>query len=186
MRAFVGVQIGPEVAEKIVGVQAELKRTLSGVRWVVRENLHFTLKFLGEVAAEKIDSIASVLADTLRPVPRFRIISRGIGVFPDVRRARVLWVGLESRELEALAVKVESLLEPMGFPRESRAFRPHLTLGRWRDFCSKPEVLRQEIERWKDFFFGECPVEEVILFQSTLKREGAVYTPLHRVPLSGG
>jgi len=186
VRAFVGVRIDPEVAEKIVGVQAELKRALSGIRWVAQENLHFTLKFLGQVAAEKVDSIASVLESTLRPIPRFRIVSRGIGVFPDVRRARVLWAGLEARELEALALQVESALEPMGFPRESRAFRPHLTIGRWRDFNAKPELVRREIERWKDFFFGESPVEEVILFESTLKPEGAVYTPLHRIPLSGG
>jgi len=184
IRSFVGVRIDPEVTEKISEVQTQLKRSLAGIRWVARENLHFTLKFLGAVPEEKIPAIMSTLEETLRPILRFRIVGRGIGVFPDIRGARVLWVGLDGDRLESLAREVEATLEPLGFEAEKRAFQPHLTIGRWRNFDGKPRQLREELERWKDFVFGESWVEEVVLFQSILKPEGAVYSPLKVVPLS--
>jgi 2'-5' RNA ligase len=104
-------------------------------------------------------------------------------VFPDIRRARVLWVGLEGKTLGSLAMEVETALEPIGFAREKRDFRPHLTIGRWRDLSTQSEKLKQEIERWKDYDFGESWVEEVVFFQSVLKPEGAVYSPLHVISL---
>ena len=183
IRAFVGVRIDPNVVQKISEAQSQLKRSLIGIRWVGRENLHFTLKFLGAVKEEKVAPIANGLEQALRAIPRFSIIGRGIGVFPDIRRARVLWVGLEGKTLGSLAMEVETALEPIGFAREKRDFRPHLTIGRWRDLSTQSEKLKQEIERWKDYDFGESWVEEVVFFQSVLKPEGAVYSPLHVISL---
>ncbi|MGH7774843.1 MAG: RNA 2',3'-cyclic phosphodiesterase [Candidatus Binatia bacterium] len=184
VRAFVGVRIDPNVVEKICEVQSQLKRSLIGIRWVGRENLHFTLKFLGAVEEEKVAPIANGLEQALRAIPPFTIIGRGIGVFPGIKRARVLWVGLEGKTLGSLAMEVERALEPIGFEREKRDFRPHLTIGRWRDFSTQSEKLKQEIERWKDYDFGESWVEAVIFFQSVLRPEGAVYSPLKVIPLS--
>jgi 2'-5' RNA ligase len=184
IRAFVGVRIDPEMAERIFEVQSELKRRLSGVRWVGRENLHFTVKFLGAVGEEKIAPISDALERAVGSIPRFSITGRGIGVFPDIRRARVVWAGFESDNLEALARQIEAILEPIGFPREKRSFKPHLTIGRWRNPVSQGESLKHEIERWKDRDFGVSQVEEVILFRSVLKPQGAVYSPLHIVGLS--
>lgn len=172
------------MAERICEVQSQLKRRLSGVRWVGRENLHFTVKFLGAVGEEKIAPISDALERAVGSVPRFSITGRGIGVFPDIRRARVLWAGFESDHLEALAREIEALLEPIGFPREKRSFKPHLTIGRWRDPVNQEEKLKREIEQWKDYDFGVSRVEEVILFRSLLKPQGAVYSPLHVVSLS--
>ena len=183
MRAFVGVRIDPEMAQRISEVQAQLKPRLIGIRWVGRENLHFTLKFLGAVGEEKIAPIINALEQTLRAVSCFPITGRGIGVFPDIRRARILWAGLEGKGLEPLAREVESTLEPMDFAREKRVFRPHLTIGRWRNPVSQVERLREEIERWKDHAFGASRVEEVVFFQSVLKPEGAVYSPLQVIAL---
>lgn len=185
IRAFVGVRIDPDMAQRISAVQSQLKRSLAGVRWVGRENLHFTLKFLGPVKEEKVVPIMNALEQALRAMPRFSIVGRGIGVFPDIRRARVLWVGLEGKALGSLAMEVEKALEPIGFTREKREFRPHLTIGRWRSFDGRSDLLRQEIERWKGHDFGESWVEEVVFFQSVLKAEGAVYSPLEVIPLGG-
>lgn len=184
IRAFVGVRIDPDMAQKISGVQSQLNRGLKGIRWVRREKLHFTLKFLGPVNEEKVVPIMNALEQSLRSIPRFFIIGRGIGVFPDIKRARVLWAGLEGKSLGPLVTEVEATLEPIGFAREKRGFKPHLTIGRWRSFDGSSELLRQEIERWKDYDFGESRVEEVVFFESVLKPEGAVYSPLRVIPLS--
>jgi len=162
----------------------QLKRTLSGVRWVGRDHLHLTLKFLGSIEEEKSALITEALGEALRLFPRFPILARGIGVFPDIRRARVLWVGLEGEGLRALATGVERALGQVGFARERRGFRPHLTIGRWRSFDGRPEILRSEIENRKGYNFGQSWVEEVVFFQSILKAEGAIYNPLSVIRLT--
>jgi 2'-5' RNA ligase len=184
MRAFIGVRIDPAVAQKISEAQAQLKQTLSGVRWVGRENLHFTVKFLGPIEEERTRVITEALERALQLFPPFTILARGIGVFPDMRRARVLWVGLEGQNLAPLATGVETALEGVGFARERREFKPHLTIGRWRNFNGRAEPLRNALESWEDYDFGQSWVEEVIFFQSVLKAEGAVYSPLRVIRLS--
>jgi 2'-5' RNA ligase len=184
IRAFIAVRIDPAVARKISEVQEQLKRELAGVRWVGTGNLHFTLKFLGPIEEEKIKPVADALERALRLFPRFPILARGIGVFPDIRKPRVLWVGLEGSSLASLAMGVETALEPIGFAREKRGFKPHLTIGRWRSFNGQPELLGKELENWKGCDFGRSWVEEVIFFQSILKTEGATYHPLSIIRLS--
>lgn len=185
IRAFVGVRIDAGVVEKIFAVQAELKQSLKGIRWVGKENFHFTLKFLGGVEERRVGEIGEALERSVRAVAPFSVTGRGIGVFPDIRRARVLWVGLEGEELAALAEAVEAALEPLGFERERREFQPHLTLGRWRDFERRSELLKRELERFKDCDFGASRVDEVVLFQSVLRPEGSLYSPLRVIPLGG-
>jgi 2'-5' RNA ligase len=183
IRAFVAVAIGPEVARRIAEAQTELKARIGGVRWVAPENFHFTIKFLGPVSEENIEGIASALKEAASSVPRFVIAAGGIGIFPDIRRPRVIWVGLDGKNLEPLVRAVESVLEPLGFAPESRPFKPHLTLGRWSRQETRGEALRKEIERWTHTAFGEFAVKNVILFQSVLNPRGAVYTALRALPL---
>jgi len=184
LRAFIGVPIEPAIAEKISGVVAELKSRFPKVRWVAQSNLHFTVKFLGEVEEAQVGPISDALAEALRLFSRFTLNAKGLGVFPDVRRARILWVGLQGNGLVALAAKVESTMIPLGFAPESRNFKPHLTVGRWRRFDESPNKLAEELERWKEFEFGQSEVKEVIFFHSVLKPEGAVYKPLNVVRLA--
>lgn len=183
IRAFIAVRIKPDMARKISEVQSELEQCLAGIRWVRKENLHLTIKFLGAIEEDKIMPIMGALEEALRPIPRFSIVGRGIGVFPGIKRARVLWVGLEGEALISLAKAVEGVLEPIGFERERRAFSSHLTIGRWRDFETQSVRLKQEIERWKDHSFGESGVEEAVFFRSILKPQGAEYSPLGIIPL---
>lgn len=184
IRAFIGVSIVPSVVGKISEAQEKLGRKLSGIRWIGHENLHFTLKFLGSIEEAKAEPIAVALEQALSPFSRFPLLARGMGVFPDIRKARVLWVGLVGEPLEPLVMKVEATLETMGFNRETRGFKPHLTIGRWRNFDGRPELLKNELESWKDYEFGESWVEEVVFFQSILKPQGAVYQPLRVIRLS--
>ncbi len=184
IRAFIGIRIDPSVARKVSETQAELKRKLSGIRWVGLENLHFTLKFLGPIEETKEKLIAEALEKAIRPFPRFAILARGMGVFPDIRRARVLWVGLEGERLAPLASEVEGALEILGFAREKREFRPHLTIGRWRSFNGRPESLGNELEKREACDFGQSWVDEVVFFQSVLRPEGAIYHPLSVIRLS--
>lgn len=87
--------------------------------------------------------------------------------------------------MPALAKTVESVLEPFGFPAENRIFRPHLTIGRWRHPMGVQQQLEGKLKRWKNFEFGEFSVDEVVLFRSVLRPDGAVYRPLKAVPLAG-
>jgi len=172
------------MVQKISEVQFQFKQSLTGIRWVVQENLHFTLKFLGSVEDKQITPIMLALEQTLRPARSFSLTGRGIGVFPNIKRPRVLWVGFQGQGLPKLAEEVETALEPLGFAREKRDFAPHLTIGRWRNPGLQPKKLREEMERWQDNDFGQSRVEEVVLFQSVLKPNGAVYSPLGVIRLS--
>jgi 2'-5' RNA ligase len=184
IRAFIAVEIDPQTVQEISAVLAQLEPDLPGIRWVIPANFHFTLKFLGHIEESKIGPVADALERQLHPFPRFTINAKGLGVFPDLKRPRVLWVGLEGNGLAALASKVERALEPLGFALEKRAFTPHLTVGRWRQFDGSEKKLAQELESWKRFNFGESKVAAVIFFQSVLKPQGAAYLPLKTVALA--
>lgn len=184
MRAFIGVPIDPTTTANISDVVAQLKPPLPEVRWVAEPNLHFTLKFLGDVEETQLEPISHALVDALRPFSRFTLNAKGLGVFPDLRRARILWVELQGASLAALALKVENTMVSLGFAPELRKFKPHLTIGRWRRFDGSRKKLAEALERWKGFEFGRFEVKEVIFFQSVLKPEGAVYRPLNLVRLA--
>ncbi|MFQ5682780.1 MAG: RNA 2',3'-cyclic phosphodiesterase [Candidatus Binatia bacterium] len=184
IRTFVGIRIDPEMAGRISEVQFQLERSLKGIRWVGKENLHFTFKFLGDVQEEKVVPIVGALERVLSAIPSFPIYGGGLGVFPDIKRARILWVGLEGETLRPLLAKMETTFERIGFARDKRSFKPHLTIGRWRHFDRKSELLKGEIEKYRDCDFGETQVKEVVFFQSVLQREGAVYMPLRVIALS--
>ena len=182
-RLFVAVTIAPEVADQLCRAQAELAPLLSDARWTKRESLHLTLKFLGQVDEGKVAAVQKAVAATVAPLRRFTISCRGLGVFPDIRRPRVIWAGLEGAALAALAEAAEAALEPLGFPREAREFKPHLTIGRWREGARGGDALRAELERWRHHDFGASAIDEAVLFQSVLKRGGAEYTALKIFPL---
>jgi RNA 2',3'-cyclic 3'-phosphodiesterase len=186
IRAFIGVQIAPEVRAKISAAINQLAPAIPGIRWVPEDNFHFTLMFLGTIEESRLESVSEALVKAARPFRQFTISAKRLGVFPDLKRARVLWVGLEGDEMPALATSIETVLEPVGFPRETRIFRPHLTVGRWRHPSSSHQELGDKLKRWNNIEFGESVIDEVILFQSVLKPTGAVYRPLKVVRLADG
>ncbi len=186
MRTFIGIAIDAKPIEQISNVIAQLKPRLGAIRWVPPTNFHLTVKFLGEVEEAKLQTIVQALRRDLSPFPRFAINAKGLGVFPAVKRPRVLWVGLTGDGLVRLVAKVETALAPLGFAPEKRSFQPHLTVGRWRQEATSTKILEDELERWKHYEFGPSQVNDVILLQSLLNTGGATYKSLASVPLAHG
>jgi 2'-5' RNA ligase len=185
LRLFVGITIDDQVRQKIAAAQERLKERLGPIRWVSTENLHLTLKFLGAVEEVQVAQLTDSLASALSGHERIHLSVTGLGVFPTVRRARILWAGLEGQGLEPLAESIEKGLELIGFARESRPFQPHLTIGRWRVPAKDPLHIVAALECWKDHCFGDFSVDDVNLFQSVLRSTGAVYSVLQSFHLTG-
>lgn len=183
IRAFIAVDLDDPVIEEICNAIELIKSRITEIRWVKKENLHLTLKFLGNIAESQVESIVAALGQPLRLFSPCTINAKGLGVFPDFRRPKILWVGLSGDQLADLAAKVESALVPLGFVPENRVFTPHLTIGRWRENSRPAKNLRQEIAGWNDFEFGACAVRQIVLFQSVLKPEGASYRELRTIQL---
>jgi RNA 2',3'-cyclic 3'-phosphodiesterase len=183
IRAFLAINLEPQVIDKICRSIDDLRERTPAVRWVPPTNLHLTVKFFGDIEEAQVEPIAIALQDQLELFPRFTINAKGLGVFPERGRPKILWVGLTGNELAGLAAKVQSSLLPLGFAPEQRSFTPHLTIGRWRDSDRAPRTLKQELERWRDCTFGHSVVNEVILMQSVLKADAAVYHRLKVISL---
>lgn len=187
MRLFVAVPLPPEVRAAVTGATAPLRKGCPPVAWVGEENLHLTLKFLGEVDPGRLPAIGKALGEAVAPFATFTLHAGGAGAFPSLRAPRVLWVGFrEPLELaKALQDNIESALFAAGFPREPKAFRPHVTVGRIRGAAAPG---------WGDTFarvlagrdFGDVPVTSVQLYESRLTPAGAIYRIAGRHPLAGG
>ncbi len=183
IRAFVAVELDRQILDNISKLIEILKPRLPGVRWVPETNLHLTLKFLRNIQESQVNLISVTLRTKLEVFPRCTINAKGLGVFPDFRQPKILWVGFSGELLSQLAANVEAALVSLGFSPEKRVFTPHLTIGRWRDGSRPIKKLRQEIENWNHFEFGACAVGQIVLFQSVLKPEGASYSELAIVRL---
>lgn len=183
IRAFIAVDLDDPVIETICNVVEILKPRITEIRWLRKENLHLTLKFLGNIAESQVEPIAAALRHPVGLFSPCTISAKGLGVFPDFRRPKILWVGLTGDGLAQLAAEIESALTPLGFTPENRAFHPHLTIGRWREGRRPAKNLRQEIDSLNDFEFGACAVRQIVLFQSVLKPEGATYSELRTIQL---
>ena len=186
IRAFIAVLLPLPVLEKIAAACQKLQPRIPNVRWVAASNLHFTLKFLGDIEESKVAAIGDALAERLRPFPRCTINAKGLGVFPDPKRPRILWVGLAGSEPIALASLVEGTLEPLGFMPEPRSLKPHLTIGRWRQSDRPPKDFADELVKWRDAEFGQFQASEVFIIRSVLQPQGAQYHKLRSIPLGIG
>ncbi len=184
LRVFVALEIPEGVRAALRQISARLRPVCRPARWADPEGMHLTLKFIGEVEAGLRAGIETALARVRRPVP-VSVEFRGVGYFPNERRPRVLWAGVEAGpELDSLAVAVERELEPLGIPRESREFHPHLTLAR---FKSEEGLARlhAEVEKLGAPEFGRARYHELDLIRSVLRPQGALYTRLARFAFAG-
>jgi 2'-5' RNA ligase len=184
MRLFVAMDIPEEVRSAIGALASKLRIACPNARWTRIEGLHVTLKFIGETPAEKTESIKTALA-AISSRPPISINFRGLGFFPNERRPRVLWAGIEANSnLAEFAAAVEAVLEPLGIPREGRPFSPHLTLARF-DAPRSLDSLRAAIDKAGPVEFGNTTAKEFYLYQSVLKRGGAEYTRLATFSFAG-
>jgi 2'-5' RNA ligase len=185
MRSFIAVKISPEQKQKLTDLIAQLRKTKADVKWVKPENLHVTLKFLGEVDEKLLPAIFEALDKALASSTSFELRLSALGCFPNLRRPRVVWVGIDKGgdELKAMVRMVEDAMAGLGFAREERGFSAHLTVGRVRD-TTGIESLTNQLGR-VSFVTDSCMVDEVIFFQSILKPEGPTYIPHKSVKLIG-
>jgi len=184
VRLFVAMDIPEDIRSSLAELAAKLRTTCRNARWTRVEGLHITLKFIGEIPAEKVEMIKTALAGIPSRAP-FTLNFRGLGFFPNERRPRVLWAGMEANsELSEIAAALETALEPLGIAREGREFSPHLTLARF-DTPRGLHALHAAIEKAGPFEFGSTVAKEFHLYQSVLKRGGAEYTRLATFPLAG-
>ena len=187
MRCFVAVNLPGEIREEVGKFTASLKEITGAVRWTRPENIHLTLKFLGNVDQDTLQELCAALDGALAGHLSFSLTVKGAGVFPPRGRPRVVWVGLagETAALAALQSAVESALEPLGFPREKRPFTPHLTVGRVRD-PRRSGSLGSAIAANREREWGQCVVDRVHLMRSELFPTGPRYSILREVRLAVG
>ncbi len=182
-RTFVAVPLSDALKQELAALQVSLMRQCppQSVRWVAAEGMHLTLFFLGEVEVRRIPAIKAALGQVAQQAQPCTCRVGGLGVFPNVRRPRVVWVGLEEPEghLRALHQAVNAALEGLGFTPEERAFTPHLTLGRVAKQATPAEmeaigkvVARTSTPTWTEH------MAKLVFYRSELKPSGAVYTPL--------
>lgn len=185
MRLFLALDFPDPVRQALDELMARLKPLCRGARWVRTEAMHTTLKFIGETDAKKLDGIRAALAP-LRSAEAVEMHFRGVGFFPNERRPRVAWCGVEaSANLAALVEDIERSLEPLGYARETRPFVPHLTLARFSSSQGLEKVVRAA-EELKSYDFGSAREAEFYLYESILKPSGAEYKRVATFPFLKG
>jgi len=183
IRTFIAVNVSDATRRMIDTLQMIFGHSRKLIRFAPPENVHVTLKFLGDVDPAIMPELISKIETSIRSFQKFDYICTGTGVFPNDHRPRVLWLGITqgSEILSNLSKTLDESLKTMPIKLEEREFKAHITLGRIKE-TRRPLA---ELNQFLKFPFEPIhnPVEEVILFQSTLTPNGAIYTPLHNFPL---
>ena len=189
LRAFIALDIPPKVQDDVYRAMSNLRRgTGSLIRWVPAENMHLTLKFLGDISPANVEFLAQMIRIEADNYHCFEIQLAGLGSFPNPKRPRVIYIGLQApAELEALQHAVESAARRLGYQSEDRSFSPHLTIGRVKNALHISTADQQKIchslEETKIDSLGTARVDSVHLYKSDLKPGGSVYTKLFSAPL---
>ena len=188
LRSFIAVEIPVEIQNAISHSTASLQRALPKpiIRWVSPQNVHLTLKFLGDVSPANIERLADVLKLEAAAHGMFSMSVGGIGAFPTSRRARVIWIGLEAPPaLVALERGVEAATARLGYTREDRPFSPHLTIGRVGQNVTAADLqkIRTDLDGTSVGSLGMVNVDAIHIFKSDLQPGGSVYTHLYALPM---
>ena len=184
IRSFIAIELSPEIKDALQKIEDELKPKVPDVKWVRPENIHLTLKFLGHISADMIESIKSILVQIAKDAKPFTIRLSSPGAFPTPERPRVVWIGIDKGDEESVTLvnTIEDKVSHLGIEKENRAFHPHLTLGRI-EFLKDKDTLKNAFSAIKIPPI-EMAVSKITLFQSTLTRGGAVYNALQEAKFS--
>ncbi|MCA9204660.1 MAG: RNA 2',3'-cyclic phosphodiesterase [Planctomycetales bacterium] len=185
IRTFVAVDVPPALHKRVSDIIGLLKAARADVKWVDTGILHLTLKFLGDVPNVEIPDVCKVVARACEGVEPFALTLGGVGAFPDVARARTVWIGAHegTDEMIALQQRIDEALHKLGFPPERRLFHPHLTIGRLRRGGPEQRELSRLIAEQADAPIGQIEIDEVTVYASTLDRTGPSHDPLAHVEL---
>ena len=178
VRCFVAIECNnPEVVKRIRKVQTTLEETGANLKNVEPENIHLTMKFLGEITQQKVDEVTQVVEDiSFYP---FTLVVEEVGVFPNMRRPTTIWAGITEGVSNLVSVfeELDGKLSRLGFKQEHRRFQPHLTIGRVRTGQNKDQLV-EELLRLKDEVFGDVKVNRIVLKKSVLTPKGPIYSIL--------
>ncbi len=179
IRSFIAVEIDQSNKQELSTLISHLKKSDADVKWANENQMHLTLKFLGTVDETKLQKISDILKRIANDFSAFNIQFSKIGAFPNINRPRVIWMGISkgSNHLKLLNNKIESEFEKIGFGKEKREYNAHLTFGRVKSSKNIPG-LKKIIDETTIQFHDEIRIDKIILFQSTLRPKGAIYTPL--------
>lgn len=190
MRVFVAAELPKQILQAAGEIQQQLKACGLSLRWVKPQGMHLTLKFLGEIEPDRLPEAIGAMQQAALFEPSLTLRIQGLGVFPSLRRPRVLWIGLQGaiERLLGLQRRLEDHFAAHGFKREERSFQAHLTLARIAHDTRGEETaqLEQAIDQVGQFAPLAFNLTEMILFKSVLHPQGAIYTRLQNVPLGAG
>jgi len=185
IRTFVAVLITEDLKRRIAEVQEQVKKLAPDVKWVAPANFHVTLKFLGGVREDILDNVFAAVEEAARTISPFELSISGLGAFPTPRRARVVWVGSQKghEQMRELAQALDRNLAELGFEKEDREFKSHITIGRVKEsrFLNK---LAEGIAEIDAADLGSQQISSIAVMQSELQRSGPVYSPLKVIKLS--
>lgn len=187
IRSFIAVELPPRVKSGLLEARNIFDALDRHVRWVRPEGMHLTLKFLGNIEPKQVDPVSARIEEAVNEMGPFQVTVQGAGVFPNLRNPRVLWVGLtEGQEyLSTIYKNLQKGLKREGFKPESRPYRPHLTLGRFRDGRKAGGILDEGLLESAAHLKESFTVDRINLIRSQLNPSGAVYTLLSEHPLIG-
>jgi RNA 2',3'-cyclic 3'-phosphodiesterase len=189
LRTFIAVDFPPEIIQKIEKIIAYFKTQTpdEALKWISTNNLHLTLKFLGEIPEEKLDHFKNILANSLGDKPEFNIGVEGLGMYPDKRNPRVIWLGITAGDtLIDLHKTLDSALASAEIEREKRDFTPHLTIARVRRGTKRNTIseIGEILSLFKVDSLGNTTIKQVVLYQSELTPKGPIYTRLMTLSLN--
>lgn len=187
MRAFIAIELPPQIQEALAKVQEQLRITGADAKWVEPKNIHLTLKFLGERDDKKVDKIKEILEETCSNKNSFTMRLSEIGAFPSISSPRVVWVSVKEgdTEIKEIAADLEEKICRVGIPKEERPFQSHITIGRLRSPKNR-QALVQELKKLEGKFCQEnleFAVKKITLFKSTLTPKGPIYEALKEANL---
>lgn len=184
MRAFIAIDIGSDIRARLNKLQQKLKLTAADIRWVKPENMHLTLAFLGQVSLEELQPLEKTLGETIQRQEPFALRIQGTGVFGRRSRPSVVWAGTTvCPPLLELHQKVVAAVKAAHIDYHENAYRPHLTLGRFKSL-NHLDPLFQTLDKEQEADFGLLEVRSIQIIKSELKPSGAEYTVLHRFELT--
>jgi 2'-5' RNA ligase len=184
MRCFIAIELPPSIRQTITAVSARTRERPVKAQWVKSENLHLTLRFLGDISNEQAVRVGDALAEACPSLKPFSLRIQRVGAFPNSSRPNVVWVGARPLEGGLLACHdaAEVAAQSIGLAKESRAYHPHITVARIRNGKAK-KGWAKVLEAEQNFDGGAFTVAAVSLFQSRLTPQGAIYTRLRNIPL---
>jgi 2'-5' RNA ligase len=189
LRTFIAIEIPPQIKKAIAAQTASLQKDMGhAVRWVAPENIHLTLKFLGDISVSSVEYISQTLLTECGQLPPLEVTVGGLGCFPNPHRPRVIWIGLTApAELMRLQHKIDAATAQLGYDMDEKHFSPHLTIGRVREQASADESkqVQAALESKKIGLLGAFTARAVHLFKSDLLPSGPLYTSLYSAGLGG-